>query len=313
DPAEVGRYLGAVGWAIGRLRPERDDRIVEMGAGWGHLALALAQTGFDVTAVDLNAASVDLLQMRSDAIGVALRIVRSDFLAYEDRGVDLVVFFESFHHCADPAAMLDKCSSMLTDAGRLAFLAEPIFDDFYCPWGVRLDGGATFMTRHAGWLELGFNRSYFRRELNARGFRLEHHSIDAFGEYGTLEIATRTVDGTTFAGLIALDEQATWDPRCGSVGPARVATGHSRITLSAQPQFTSAAVQLVNLGDAAVAVELGVQDERVSCDLLHGQRRTVHLGLAPGRRELTVSSEQVAARSLGLDRIGVCVEAIALS
>ena len=50
--------------------------------------------------------------------------------------------------------------------GAIVFAAEPIIDDFYCPWGVRLDGQSAWSIRKFGWLELGFRTDYFRKTLD---------------------------------------------------------------------------------------------------------------------------------------------------
>jgi SAM-dependent methyltransferase len=193
DPVEVGRYLGAVAWLMRTIELPPGARIVEFGAGWGHLALGLAATGYEVTAVDLNRASVGLLRERADRLGVPLRVLRAAFLdetseegaAVPDE-VDAVVFFEAVHHCDDPLRMLDRCRSMLRPGGQLVFLSEAVYEDFHLPWGVRLDEAAVTMARQEGWLELGFRRSFFHEQLLARGFTITEHGDPSLGPYGSL-------------------------------------------------------------------------------------------------------------------------------
>lgn len=187
---EVGNYLGSVAWFLREIAPSPDDRVVEYGSGWGHLALHLAMLGCDVTAVDLNEPSAELLTARAARWGVPLTVATDTFLDFEAPTSDLIVFFESFHHCADPFRLLDRCRNQLRTGGRLVFLADAIYDHFYCPWGVRLDGSATFMARHVGWLELGFERAFFYEQLGARGFEVRDLRSDQFGAYGSLVIAT---------------------------------------------------------------------------------------------------------------------------
>jgi len=82
--------------------------------------------------------------------------------------------------------------AQLTDGGRLLFLADAIYDDFYVPWGVRLDGAAAFMAAQQGWLELGFRRDFFEAELAARGFTSTWDVLGWLGPYGTVLVADRT-------------------------------------------------------------------------------------------------------------------------
>lgn len=187
---EVGNYFGAIAWFLKEVDPRPGHRVVEYGSGWGHLALHLAMLGCTTTAVDLNPPSAELLRARAGRWGVALDVAERSFLDYEASEVDLIVFFEAFHHCAEPWHLLDRCREQLRPGGRIAFLADAIYDGFYCPWGVRLDGSATFMARHVGWLELGFDRRCFTNQLEARGFAVDSRAVDHLGAYGTLTTAT---------------------------------------------------------------------------------------------------------------------------
>lgn len=192
DGCEVGNYMGAISWLLRTLRPRAGQRVVELGSGWGHLAITLAMLGCQTTAVDLNPSSVQLLRSRAQGWNVDLEVVQAPFLGFHPSGeYDLVVFFEAFHHCDQPFELLDRSVSMLAPGGSLVFLADAVYDGFYCPWGVRTDGSATFMTRYAGWLELGFERQFFNSELNRRGLQTSVHSEPTLAAYGHLIVATR--------------------------------------------------------------------------------------------------------------------------
>ncbi|MGH9135184.1 MAG: class I SAM-dependent methyltransferase [Ilumatobacteraceae bacterium] len=192
NPTEVSNYMGAVVAAVAQMGVPPPATVVEYGSGWGHLAMALAATGYSVTAVDLNPASVDLLRRRSAALGLSLEVVQASFLEHRAVDpVDVVVFFEAFHHCERPFEMLDRCADMLGPSGRMVFVADAIYDAFYAPWGVRLDGAATFMAARQGWLELGFRRDFFEAELMRRGFEVSWEVLPWLGAYGTLMIADR--------------------------------------------------------------------------------------------------------------------------
>ena len=198
NPAEVSGYLGAVAHAVSLIGSSPPARVVEFGSGWGHLSLALASSGYDVTAVDLNAASVELLRRRAEALHVPLIVERCGFLDYRaaDR-FDCVVFFEAFHHCHRPFELLDRCTALLNDGGVLLFVAEAFYDGFYAPWGVRLDGSAAFMTAQEGWLELGFSRQFIEAELSARGYVTSWSVLDHLGPYGTFMVARLDRQGSS--------------------------------------------------------------------------------------------------------------------
>jgi 2-polyprenyl-3-methyl-5-hydroxy-6-metoxy-1,4-benzoquinol methylase len=191
NPAEVSKYLGAVAHTVSLIGAPPPARILEFGSGWGHLALTLASSGFDVTAVDLNGASVELLRRRAAALHVPLVVEQTGFLDYaSDDPFECIIFFESFHHCHRPFELLDQCTRLLKAGGVLLFVAEAFYDGFYAPWGMRLDGSAIFMTAQEGWLELGFSRTFIEPELAARGYVTEWSHLEHLGAYGTFMVAT---------------------------------------------------------------------------------------------------------------------------
>lgn len=193
DPQEVSRYLGAVAAIVGRVAVKPPARIVEFGAGWGHLSLDLAATGFRVSAVDLNPPSVALLRRRASLLGIDLDVVEAGFLEFgPEEPVDVFIFFESFHHCEEPFELLDRCTGQLAVGGRILFAADAIYDHFHTPWGVRLDGSATFMAAQHGWLELGFSRPFLEGELRKRGFEVSWETLPELGAYGTFLTASLT-------------------------------------------------------------------------------------------------------------------------
>lgn len=87
--------------------PEPPARVLEVGCGKGELALALAERGFDVTAIDPNAPD-----------GAIFRQVRiEDF--FDEDGFDAVVASMSLHHVHDLSGALDRIASLLPPGGPL--------------------------------------------------------------------------------------------------------------------------------------------------------------------------------------------------
>ena len=83
---------------------------------------------------------------------------------------DAVLFFESFHHCTDHLALLTNLDRIVARSGRILFAAEPIEEEYYVPWGLRLDGESLWAIRRNGWFELGFRTSYFSEALRRSGW-----------------------------------------------------------------------------------------------------------------------------------------------
>lgn len=72
-----------VGWLdSGALRP---GRIVVPGCGRGHEVVALAEAGFEVTAIDYAPAAVEAVRERLVAAAVAADVVAADLFAYEPK------------------------------------------------------------------------------------------------------------------------------------------------------------------------------------------------------------------------------------
>ena len=190
NPVEVSHYLGAIARTLQLVGRPPPARVLEYGTGWGHMALTLAATGFEVSAVDLNPSSVELLRRRADSLGVDLAVVRSGFLDHSpEEPVDAVVFFEAFHHCDRPFTLLDRCIEALAPGGRLVFVAEALYRNYHAPWGVRPDGHAVLMTATEGWLELGFDLDFFIAQLEARGLTTSYEVDSALGAHGTFLVA----------------------------------------------------------------------------------------------------------------------------
>jgi SAM-dependent methyltransferase len=79
---ECGRYAADLTlWA--ELAREAGGPLLDVGAGTGRVALRLALEGFDVTALDLDAELLAVLEQRAREAGVEIATVRADAAAFE--------------------------------------------------------------------------------------------------------------------------------------------------------------------------------------------------------------------------------------
>lgn len=195
SPAIVGEELEARGHVLRQLAKQGAHlqppaRLLEFGPGWGNLTIDLALTGYRVTAVDADPDFCDLLIERAAEIP-NLQVCEGDMLAFDsDSQFDLALFFESFHHCADHAALLRKLHDLIVRDGIVVFAGEPVHDMPY-PWGLRLDGLSLWSTRRYGWLELGFQPAYFRAVLARCNWSVTFHRLKRIGAKGDVYIARR--------------------------------------------------------------------------------------------------------------------------
>jgi glycosyltransferase involved in cell wall biosynthesis/SAM-dependent methyltransferase len=184
SPTTVGDQLIAQGFLIKTLNLAPHSRIVEFGPGFGSTTLHFSQTGYQVTAVDCEQSFLDIIKYRAEKFSTKIDLVNQGMLDFQaEQKYDAAVFFECFHHCADHLKLLVKLHDLLNDNGVIAFAAEPIVEKpipaLPYPWGVRLDGVSVWSTRKFGWLELGFDASYFLRTLLLLGWTPKRYRSDA--------------------------------------------------------------------------------------------------------------------------------------
>jgi 2-polyprenyl-3-methyl-5-hydroxy-6-metoxy-1,4-benzoquinol methylase len=188
----VGDHLLAIGYLIRTMDLRPDASVLDLGAGWGNTSVWLARMGYRVTAVDIEPRFVELIRERSRRKELNVEVVQADFQIVQsfDRTWDAVLFFESFHHCADHRALVASLDRVVAPDGKVIFAAEPITEDFPVPWGLRLDGESLWSIRRNGWLELGFHEGYFQDLMTEHGWRLSKH-VCVETPWGVVLVATR--------------------------------------------------------------------------------------------------------------------------
>jgi 2-polyprenyl-3-methyl-5-hydroxy-6-metoxy-1,4-benzoquinol methylase len=65
SPAVGGAHLGAIAFLLRSLDLKPGARVLDVGPGWGNTTLALAQFGFDVTALDVEPRFCALIAARA--------------------------------------------------------------------------------------------------------------------------------------------------------------------------------------------------------------------------------------------------------
>ncbi|HEX4244173.1 MAG TPA: class I SAM-dependent methyltransferase, partial [Acidimicrobiales bacterium] len=169
SPLVVGEELIARGFIIKTIGLAPPGRIVEFGPGWGNLTIDLATMGFEVTGVEVEPQFSALVEQRCSR-PEQLTMTTQDMLSFDPpEPFDAAIFYESFHHCADHLAMLEHLHRIVRPDGSVIFAAEPVAAMAY-PWGPRLDGYSLWSTRVYGWLELGFDNTYFTAALERTGW-----------------------------------------------------------------------------------------------------------------------------------------------
>jgi 2-polyprenyl-3-methyl-5-hydroxy-6-metoxy-1,4-benzoquinol methylase len=161
--ATAGFFTMGVGYLLSVLELPPGARVIEFGAGWGNTTMAMAMSGLEVTAVDIESNFCELLKLRAKRHDVQVNVVEADYMWAETvkDAFDAAIFFESFHHCSDHMRLLKALRTAVKPHGRVYLGAEPINAEFPLPWGLRMDGESLWAIRANGWMELGYNEAYF--------------------------------------------------------------------------------------------------------------------------------------------------------
>lgn len=209
----VGEQLIAQGFLIRTMNLEPNSRIVEFGPGWGNTTLHFVQMGYEVTAVDVEKSFLELIKYRAQLLSKKINLVQNDMLEfYSNEKYDAAVFFECFHHCADHLKLLKNLANSINDDGLIAFAAETIAD-FPYPWGLRLDGISVWSIRKCGWLELGFDTSYFMRTLLLLGWTPRRYHSDVCHLANVIIARKSNMYYEPSEITLPPDEDKTWAPK----------------------------------------------------------------------------------------------------
>ena len=306
----------AMGFIITTMGLPAGSSILELGPGWGNTTIELARMGYDVTAIDIDPTFIDLIKERADKFALTVDARKSTFLEIDtlERRYDAVLFFECFHHCSDHRELVRKLADVITPDGRVYFAAEPILEQFPVPWGVRTDGESLWAIRRNGWLELGFQESYFVRMLAHLGWHVVKHTTSAT-HLGVI-FEARRANGTYELGSFEQppDEAVTWvGADAPGVGPSYTS---ARSVLSIEQGRSSTAVVIDGTSNCPAEREFRLThgDHTASGVVLPSQPFTIEVPYDPTGSSLVIEVDpwkpseflgSIDQRELGLlvDRI----------
>lgn len=180
DVEMAGAHLLAIGHILMRSNLPKGGRVLEYGAGFGQTSLNFARSGAKVDVVDINRAFVK-------GVNRASRMFRTDLKSHlgsfginpagEPHAYDVILFYESFHHCLNAAELIATMKTLLKPGGCVIMAGEPIVSspipEIPYSWGIRLDFENIAIMRDRGWMELGYQEPYLYHLFHRAGFRSE--------------------------------------------------------------------------------------------------------------------------------------------
>jgi len=127
ESAKVFNDFSTILYIIKKNCPNR-PKILELGSGPGWLSIFLSQMGFTSTGLDIAPQMVSISKKRSQSVGASAKFavldIEDDFFASEKEKNDLVIFYDSLHHCHSDEKPLKNAYNYLKKNGIL-ILAEP--------------------------------------------------------------------------------------------------------------------------------------------------------------------------------------------
>ncbi|WP_342617365.1 class I SAM-dependent methyltransferase [Rhodoferax sp. GW822-FHT02A01] len=146
--------------------------VLEMGVGWGTPALQLALSGYRVTVLDIEEKYLNIVKNRFSKYSLPVEPIHGDYFSIFNLNskFDVIVFYESFHHCIHHRALLLRLKEILRPGGSIIFAGETVTDELPYDWGLNPTGQGIWSISHHGWMELCFNTKYFLNMLDDFGF-----------------------------------------------------------------------------------------------------------------------------------------------
>ena len=314
DSREAGRHLIAMGHLLLRSDIHAGDRAIEYGAGFGQNALALARLGVKVDTVDVAPGFCNAVRAVAERYAVDLTAHQQPF-GFNPAGVpgayDLILFYESFHHCLEFETIIPQLRDMLSPRGKILMAGEPIVRGspsiLPYPWGIRLDWENVAIMRQRGWMELGFQENFIVRQFANAGMAWRHFA-DANSDTAQIYEFRRWTEPLELNGCaMTPDEAASWH---GAEPGGRWSTAYSFVGIPAHEGAVEVATINFHPQVRTGTIQLG--GEKVAFSLAPGEHRTFRFTTSADRanQQLEIACKTSAGGPGDPRQLGLFVERV---
>lgn len=317
-PEQAGNHLIAMGHILKVSGLKPGDRVLEYGAGFGQIALAMARLGIIVDTVDIDPFFCESVQKQADWFGVPLK---SHLGRFGDNPTgeryDMIMFYECFHHARDFVDVILKARDILKPGGKIIMAGEPIhpsIDEGFAktcpfPWGIRLEVDCAAIVRFRRWYELGFKEEFLLDLFDSFGFIPKKHD-GHISHYATVYTFTLRDGPTKLAQWTASEETLSGWHHPEAAG--RWTKGNAVFPLERRPDWTKVRLTCVNHHLVPVTVMFGEGAATRSVEFGAGERRDTVID-RPAERILKIGCRPVKPSSYGApdDRdLGIFIEEV---
>lgn len=287
-PAEIAMHFHRLSSAIRFADLPLGSSIMDMGCGWGFSSELLAQCGFSVTAVDINPKFVALVERRSRLRNYRITAVQSSFDDFEpEKNSDGVLFYECLHHAAKPWTLIETLADKLNEGGKFMLAGEPIQNEFWPHWGMRLDPLSIYCIRKFGWFESGWSLD-FLRSMFARSGLAVRVKIDPDPVIGTVVCAERLSQSVSASSLVSYIDQSEWT----FDGTNLISAGSGSIALTPPRSARTATLKISNFRGRPIALRIAAETRPVFDGELAPGENSIHIKIPGDTIKLDFVGEQ---------------------
>lgn len=279
NPRIAGEQVTAMGLILLHSDIRPGSRVIEYGAGFGQNSVALARLGAKVDTVDISPGFCSAVRTQAERFEIDLQSFLGPFgfnPAGEEGVYDLILFYESFHHCFEFSTVIPQLEKMLAPGGKIILAGEPVFRDDVPPmpteWGIRLEWQNVAVMRIRGWMELGFREHYLTRQFMNSGFMWRHHAVPGVGPANLYEFKRWTDPIPMQQWPLSPAEAQCWR---GPQDGGQWSRGKSFLRLPWHHGHVELTCVCRNRSGRDVVMTLG--NERLEFHLAEGERRTISL------------------------------------